>query len=171
MIILAHCLLSGVFAVLLLVGQSAGSAAQVPRQASIIIQSEEFGRSYAAKYARLQGRASDVILVDLAESLEDVLVSGSHASTVSNDHKIQQLERPLFANLKEDVCAVNSGSAMTESLLKPAALRSLVSLADDERWELTNAQFGTLSGTLVRLIQSETRRSLCASQNFIQFAR
>jgi hypothetical protein len=171
MIILAHCVLSGVFVVVFLAGQSAGSAAPVETQASIIMQSEAFSRSYAAKYARLQGLSAAVILVDLAESLEDVLVSGSHVSTVPPDYRIHQLERRLFAKLKDDVCVANAGSAVTESLLKPAALRSVVKLADDEQWELTHAQFGTLTGTLVRLLQTETRRSFCASQSFFQLAR
>jgi hypothetical protein len=170
MTILAHCVLSGVFAVMLLVGQSAGGAAPGSKP-TFLLQSEAFNRSYAAKYARLQGLSSDVILVDLAESLEDVLVSGSHVSTVRIDYKIQQLERRLFATLKEDVCAATSGSPVTEGLLKPGAVRSLVSLARDEQWELTDAQFGTLAGTLVQLIQSDSRRRFCSSQNFHQVAR
>ena len=170
MTIHAHWLLSSVFAVVLLVGQSAAGATPGSKQASIM-QSEAFSRSYATKYARLQGLPSDVILVDLAESLEDVLVSGSHVSTVRIDYKIQQLERRLFAKLQEDVCAATSISAMTESLLKPGAVRSLVNLANDEQWELTDAQFGTLAGTLVRLLQSDTRRSFCSSHSFNQFAR
>jgi hypothetical protein len=170
MMILAHCLFAGVLTVVLLVGQSIGIAAQVPRH-TLIMQSETFSRLYSAKYARLQGLSADVILVDLSESLEDVLVSGDHVSSISLDYKIQQLQRRLFGKLQENVCASTSNSAMMESLLKSVTVRALISLSGDAQWELTDAQFGMLAATLVRLIQSGTLQNFCASQGFNQFAR
>ena len=170
MIILARRWFSGIFTLVLFLSQSAGVAAPVSKQA-LLMQSEAFSRSYSAKYTSLQGHSADTILIDLAESLEDILVSGSHISGPSLDYKIQQLEQHLFEKLKNHSCASNSSPAVTESLLQSGAVSSLVSLSNDEQWEMTDAQFGTLAGTVVQLMQSGPRRRFCSSQSFNQFVR
>jgi hypothetical protein len=92
-------------------------------------------------------------------------------SIVGLDYKIQQLEKRLFGKMQEQVCTADSSSAVPEDLLKSGTVRSLVSLADEEQWKLTDDQFGTLTGILVRIIQFGTLRSFCASQSFHQLAR
>jgi hypothetical protein len=165
-----HRGLCGILAIALLVGQWAAVAAQEPKQVSLM-QSEAFKRSFMAKYTRLQGLTSEVILLDLTETLEEVLISKSHVSTVGLDYKIQQLKKRLFGKLREQICTADSSSAVPEDLVKSGTVRSLVSLSAEEQWKLTDDQFGTLTGILVRIIQVGTLRSFCSSQSFNQLAR
>jgi hypothetical protein len=165
-----HRWFCGILAIVLLVGLWTGGAAQGPKPASLM-QSEAFNRSYVAKYTQLQGFPSKAIHRYLTETLEDVLLSKSHVSNVALDYKMQQLEKRLFGKLQAQVCPADSRSPVPEDLLKSGTVRSLVSLSDEEQWRLTDDQFGTLTGTVVRIIQGGTLRSFCASQSFDQLAR
>jgi hypothetical protein len=164
-----HWWFCGILAIVLLLSQWTGGATQGPKPASLM-QSEAFNRSYVAKYTRLQGLPSEAILRYLTETLEDVLLSESHVSTVAL-YTMQQLEKRLFGKLQAQVCPANPNSPVPEDLLQSGTVRSLVSLSDEEQWKLTDDQFGTLTATVVRIIQSSTLRSFCASQSFDQLAR
>jgi hypothetical protein len=154
-------------------GTYAALPLRVPAQSSkyaTVTQSQAFSRAYSARYSNLQALSSDVILIELTECLEDILVSGSHVSTVVPDYKIRQIERNLFMSLQEHVCGGRQGIAMAAGL-KTAAASDLILMSEREQWQVTDAQFGKLSATLVRFIESATLSTFCKSGGLDQFAR
>lgn len=120
---------------------------------------------YQKKYAALQGLSLDAMVLNLDDSLEDLLITGSHAVSTSSNYKVRRLKRRLFSRLKIRLCSPKP------EVIQSAAEGSLKDLMRAEHLEMSNAQYGKIEAILVRIIQKATLEQFCRSESFDQLGK
>jgi hypothetical protein len=70
----------------------------------------------------------------------------------------------------EHICGAHQNTAAAAGL-KDIAASNLIRMSEKEQWQVTDAQFGKLTATLVRFIESSTLSGFCKSQELDERAR
>ena len=141
-----------------------------PSSHTAIIQDHTFSAAYSKKYNALQGLSAETMVFDLSDSLEDLLITGSHVARTSLDYKVRDLKKILFTNLKKELCPSSRGSSSSAGF-QSAAVQSLRSLADQESLKMSYGQYGAMAGTLVCIVEHATVQRFCRYESFDQLAQ
>ena len=120
---------------------------------------------YQKQYAALQGLSLGAMVLNLDDSLEDLLITGSHAVSTSSDYKVSELKRKLFSSLKKRLCSPRPEA------IQSAAEGSLKELTKAEHLEMSNVHYGKMEAILVRIIQKATLQQFCRIESFDQLAK
>jgi len=136
-------------------------AANAAQPASTLIESAEFDDAFRSYMQALSAFSAEDLKLELSETIEDALTSGSHMSVTSIDYKVRQIEHALIAHLREELCAPSSPSSNELELLKLMAAKSAAAAAEQASVTFANAEFGMIAGVAVRLVQEMPHSQLC----------
>ncbi|MEA3274440.1 MAG: hypothetical protein U9Q81_03935 [Pseudomonadota bacterium] len=139
-------------------------AARAGDPPSSIVESIEFDEAFRSYYDALADHTPEDLRLELSETIEDALSSGSHLTRASLDYKTRQIEAGLFAHLRQQQCAASTPPAKEQSKLKHVAVRTLTDAGEDAEIRFDREELGMISGILVRLLEIMPRNQLCDGQ-------
>ena len=136
-------------------------AASAAQPVSTLIGSVEFDDAFRSYMQALTSYSAEDLKLELSETIEDALTSGSHMSVTSIDYKVRQIESALLAHLREGLCTPSSPSSKELQSFKRVAAKSAVAAAEQASVSFANAEFGMIAGVAVRLVQEMPHSQLC----------
>jgi hypothetical protein len=129
--------------------------------ATAIIKAHTFDEAFTDYYDALVDYGSDDLRLELSETIEDVLSSGSHLTRTSLDYKIQQIETGVFAHLRRRLCMASSPESEDLRTIKLVVVRSVMSAGEEAHVNFGQEDLGMISGVLVRWIQRTPPSLFC----------
>ncbi len=130
--------------------------------ASMVIKGPAFDDAFRSYYDALSAHTPEDLMVELSETIEDVLISGSHMSVSSLDYKVRQIESVLLARLRGELCTPSSPSPSELGPLKLAAVKSATAAGEQASVPFNPEELGMITGVAVRLVQGIPRTQLCS---------
>lgn len=135
--------------------------ASAAQPASTLIESAEFHDAFRSYMDALSTYSAEDLKLELSETIEDALTSGSHMSAISLDYKVRQIENALIRHLREELCALSSPSSNELAMLKLVAIKSASVAGEQASVSFSHGELGMITGVAVRLVQELSHSQLC----------
>ena len=126
-----------------------------------IIENQAFDEAFTEYYNALAGYKAEDLRLELFETIEDTLSSGSHLSRVSLDHKTRQIENGLLEHLRAMLCNQTDSAYGDLKKLKLVAGNSVVKAGNDSQVTFSHDELGILAGVATRLVQQTPQTQFC----------
>lgn len=130
--------------------------------ATEIVKAQAFDEAFTDYYDALSDHDPEDLRLELSETIEDVLSSGSHLTRASLDYKTRQIETGLFAHLRGPLCGASSRAPEDMYTVKLSTVRSVARAGAEAGVTLSQEELGMVSGVVVRLVQRTPRPQLCS---------
>lgn len=126
-----------------------------------IIENQAFNTAFTAYYNALADYRTEELRMELFETIEDTLSSGSHLSQVSLDHKTRQIEHSLLEHLRAARCNQPTSAHSDLQKLMLIAGSSVVKAGNQSQVDFNPEELGILVGVSTRLIQQTPQAQFC----------
>lgn len=128
--------------------------------AETIIEAPAFKQYFNEYYNALADYNVEDLRLELFETIEDILSSGSHLSTVSLDYKVRHIETDLLSHLQKALCNKQAKDSDLV-ILKSITVTVVENAGSDAKVQFNHEELGMLAGVTVRLVQQMSKAQLC----------
>jgi hypothetical protein len=125
-----------------------------------VIEAPDFNNYFNEYYNALADYNVEDLRLELFETIEDILSTGSHLSAVSLDYKTRHIETELLNHLQKTLCTKQPEDSNL-TILKLISARGVDNAGNDAEVQFSHQELGMLAGVAVRLVQRMPKSQLC----------
>lgn len=129
-----------------------------------LMNNTAFEDAFEAYYGALVDYTQDDLMIELSETIEDVLISGSHMSQTSLSYKVRQINNSLLDQLHVELCTASTPPSTKIDSLKRLAAKSVSNTSKQLAIIFAPEELGMITGVAVRLAQVTPRTELCRTK-------
>jgi hypothetical protein len=125
------------------------------------LASPAFAEAYQSYYRDLAGFPAADLRLELTETVEDVLTSGSHLSRASVDYKRRAIEDALLTRAGDALCRPSPAVAATPERLREVCADATLAATQAAAVRLEAEELGMISAVCARIVATPSLLQWC----------